>query len=340
VDVLWDDDAGYLLNGLEGDVVDRHLYTGSLLAAAFGLLDPPRRDTLLETARRELLDPNVGIRNAVPMDYHLLTDVYHFQEGEVGTPGLYMNGGVWPQGNAWYALALIAAGRMDEAAATLERTLSVAGVADSPNGQPAFYEYRNADPASPDYGAVDKPTFLWAGGWFLHVLYQLAGVRETPWTLGFSPDLPEGFGEVAYDLAVFGATARVSWSGTGMSFRRIVVDGIEAPSAVLTGPAATIDLERGVPETPYLAEASALVEGVQRHGRGLTVRVRGVVGQEVALAVVGPEALASVLVDGQRAEAETEAVGPGAPGSRPAQAVVTRVRWRLRTSEAVVWLAP
>ena len=332
VDRLWDDDAGYLLNGLEGDVIDRHLYTGSLLAAAFGLLDPPKRDTLIETARRELLDPNVGIRNAVPMDYHLLTDVYHFQEGEVGTPGLYMNGGVWPQGNAWYALALIAAGRVDDAADVLERTLSVAGVTDSPNGQPAFYEYRNADVDSPDYGAVDKPTFLWAGGWFLHVLYQLAGVRETPWTLGFSPDLPEGFGEVAYDLAAFGETAHVSWSGTGASFRRIVVDGVEAPSALLTGPAATIELERGVPEAPYLSEVSAMVQGVQRDGRGLTVRLRGVVGQEVALAVVGPEALASVQVDGQRAEAETEEAGSGA--------VVTRVRWRLRTPESVVRLAP
>ena len=329
---LWDDDAGYLLNGLEGDTIDRHLYTGSLLAAAFGLLDPPKRDTLIETARRELLDPNVGIRNAVPMDYHLLTDVYHFQEGEVGTPGLYMNGGVWPQGNAWYALALIAAGRVDDAADVLERTLSVAGVTDSPNGQPAFYEYRNADVDSPDYGAVDKPTFLWAGGWFLHVLYQLAGVRETPWTLGFSPDLPEGFGEVAYDLAAFGETAHVSWSGSGATFRRIVVDGAEAPSALLRGPAATIELERGVPEAPYLSEASAMVQGVQRDGRGLTVRLRGVVGQEVALAAVGPEALASVQVDGQRAEAETEEAGSGA--------VVTRVRWRLRAPVSVVRLSP
>lgn len=331
VDRLWDDEAGYLLNGLDTTTVDRHLYSGSLLAAAFGMLDPARRDTLLDTARRELLDEDIGIRNAVPMDYHLLTEVYRFQEGEVGTPGLYMNGGVWPQGNAWYALGLIAAGRVDEARDVLERYLSVAGVQDSPNGQPAFYEYRNADRASPAFGSVDKPTFLWAGGWFLHVLYQLAGVRETPWNLSFSPALPEGFETVAYDLSIEGQTARISWSGDGPAFRRILVDGLEVPSAVLTGPASQIHLERGVPDAPYLASASAVVETVTRSEDELTVRLRGVAGQRVEVAVMAPGPLGA-RVNGTVVPATVRETGDGP--------VLVHLAWTLETAEATLTVAP
>ncbi len=336
VDELWDDEAGYLFNGLDSTTVDRHYYTGSLLAAAFDLLDPPKRDALVATARRELLDENVGVRNAVPMDYHLLTDVYRFQKGEVGAPGLYMNGGVWPQGNAWYALALLAAGRVDEARDALERYLSVAGVTDSPNGQPAFYEYRNADPGSPAYGAVDKPTFLWAGGWFLHVLYQLAGVRETPWNLSFSPALPKGFDTVAYDLAVAGAQSRVSWSGTGAAFRRIVVDGVETPSAVLTGPASRIELERGAPAAPYLSAATCIVDRVERSadGRSLTVHVRGVVGQRVSLDVTAPAPLATAHVSGMQGAV------PVAADAVSTSAVVSRLSWVLGATTAVATIGP
>ena len=336
VDALWDDEAGYLFNGLDSTGVDRHYYTGSLLAAAFDLLDPPRRDALVATARRELLDANVGVRNAVPMDFHLLTDVYRFQKGEVGATGLYMNGGVWPQGNAWYALALIAAGRVDEARDALERYLSVAGVTNSQNGQPAFYEYRNADPESSAYGAVDKPTFLWAGGWFLHVLYQLAGVRETPWNVSFSPALPDGFETVAYDLAVAGAQSRVSWSGTGDAFRRIVVDGVETPSAVLTGRASRVELERGMPAAPYLSAATCLVDRVERSSDGLslTVHVRGSVGQRVSLDVTAPVPLTTARV-GSRAGAVSVVAD-----TVYREAVLSRVSWVLDTAAAVVTIGP
>ncbi len=298
VDRLWDDDAGYLLNGLDTTSVDRHYYTGPLLAAAYGMLDPARRDTMLATAQRELLDEHVGVRNAMPADFHELRDVYHFLEGEVGAPYLYMNGGVWPQGIAWYALSLLAADRPDDARSVLEDYLSLGGIQRSPNGQPAFFEYRNADPTSPDYGAIDKPTFLWAGGWYLHVLYQLAGVRENPWNLSFSPHLPKGFDDVAYDLAVAGVQSRVLWSGTGTTFRRIVVDGVMMPSAVMTGPATRIELERGMPTVPYLAAASCIVERVELEEDALTVEVQGGVGQRVELEIVAPAPMQGVRVNG------------------------------------------
>ncbi len=336
VETLWDDDAGYLLNGLDSATVDRHYYTGSLLATAYGLLDPDHSATLLETARRELVDPQVGVRNAMPADFHTLVDVYRFQEGEVGAPYLYMNGGVWPQGNAWYALALLAAERPDEARAVLDAFLSVGGITRSPYGQPAFYEYRDANPASPTYGAIDKPTFLWAGGWFLHVLYHLGGVRETPWNLSFSPHLPTGFDNVAYSLEVGGRLSEVTWSGSGRTFRRIVVDGTEVPSAVLVGAPSRIALERGAPTGPYLAAASCIVEDVERtdEKRALVATVRGVVGQQVELEIVSPAPLHSAWVDGHPLPATALTT------THDGGVYTVRVQWKLDASGAKVKIGP
>lgn len=290
VERLWDDEAGYLLNELDSTRMDRHFYSGSLVAAAFGLLDAEKTTTLIETARRELLDENLGIRNAMPPDFHTLIDTYQFNGEEAGAPYLYMNGGIWTQGSAWYAQALLAAGRPDEARTVLTRYLSLEGTIDSPNGQPAFFEYRNGDPSSPRYGEVDKPTFLWAGGWYLNVLYGLAGVRQSAWNLSFDPGLPTGFETIRYDLMVEGVPSRVTWSGTGDYFADIRLDGEPVHSAVLFGAPSRIDLRRGWPSAPYLASAGAIVRSVTYdEGRSLLrITVDGVPGQVVELRVVTP----------------------------------------------------
>jgi glycogen debranching enzyme len=179
VSELWDDQAGFLMNMLDSATVDRHYYSGSLLGAAFGVLDESRTERLLTTAREVLLDEQIGIRNAMPPDFLDLIEEYRFNGPEVGAPYRYMNGGVWPQGIAWYALGLLSAGHPDSARAALTRYLTLDGIRQSPNGQPALFEYRNTDREAPDYGQIDKTTFLWAGGWYLHVLYQLAGARDS-----------------------------------------------------------------------------------------------------------------------------------------------------------------
>jgi hypothetical protein len=181
---------------------------------------------------------------------------------------------------------------------------------------------------------VDKPTFLWAGGWFIHVLYQLAGVRATPWTLSFDPDLPVGFEIIEFDLAAHGSTVRVSWSGAGMTFRRIRVDGLDVPSAVLMAPAGRIHLERGMPEAPYVAAASGMVEGVRREGNGLVVEMRTVPGQVVTLEVVGPEALRSVRAGGRTLPLDAATVAP------LDDAVSTRVVWLSSGGRELVTLQP
>ncbi|NQV72986.1 hypothetical protein HQ496_07675 [bacterium] len=300
VDKLWDDEAGYLLNMVDSVSVDRHYYSGSLLAAAFGQLDQVRMRTLLETARRELLDEQIGIRNAMPPDFHELTERYQFLEGEVGAPYKYMNGGVWPQGIAWYILGLIASDQPEAAAQALRDYLTLDGIRQSPNGQPAFFEYREANPDSPTYGQIDKTTFLWAGGWYLHVLYQLSGVRENAWNVSFEPRTPVAFENTAYDLMVGGQKSRVTWSGKGSTFKSITLDGMGAASAVLTAAVNRIELVRGHPESPYLARASARVTHVsyQKKEQKLTITARGVPGQDVQYAVYSPLPLRSIFVDG------------------------------------------
>ncbi len=124
--------------------------------------------------------------------------------------------------------------------------------------------------------------------------------------------------------------ARVSYAGAGAAFRRILIDGVETPSAVLTAPARRVELERGVPAAPYLAEASCIVEDVRSDAAGgLTVSVRGVEGQQVSLEVVGPASLTSFLVD--------EAAVPGATlvSHTTGGANVTRVTWILESGAAV-----
>ena len=297
---LWDENAGYLLNRLDTTTIDRHYYAGSLLAAAFDFLDEAKKKTLLATAQKELLDEKLGIRIAMPADFHKLIDLYKFNGMEAGEPYLYINGGIWPHGIAWYALGLIAAHQPDEARDVLKKYLTIDGIRNSPNGQPAFFEYRNADSHSPKYGEIDKPTFLWAGGWYLHTLYHLAGVRENEWNIAFDPHLPSGFENINYDLTLNGQLSEVSWKGRGNYFKHILVDGKEMNSAVVFSSPEKIFLERGTPEMPYLASATCIVRQVDYNAssNSLNIEVQGVREQSVLLRVIAPSFPQQVLVDG------------------------------------------
>ncbi|MFZ0390285.1 MAG: hypothetical protein WAN36_07470, partial [Calditrichia bacterium] len=288
--VLWDEKSGYLLNMIDSSQLDRHFYAGSILAAAYGLLDNGRRERLLQAVREQLLDSRLGVRNVMPPDFHELVDLYRFNGPEMGQPYVYINGGVWPQGNVWYALGLLAAGQPDSAKQVLQKYLTLQGIRQSPNGQPSFYEYRNADPDSPDYGKIDKPTFMWAGGLYLHALYNLFGLRENSWNLSFNAAAPSGLETAEYDLMLFGRKCRVRFSGNGSYFRRILKNGSPDYSAVVYGPACEYILERGKPETPYLATADCKPDSVRYSGekRQLFFTTTGISGKTVQVKVVSP----------------------------------------------------
>lgn len=266
---LWSDETGYLMNTIE-DTIDHHLYSGSLLAVAYGLLDSSKANRLVDTAADELLDRDLGIRNAMPPDFHLLEKEYRFNGPEAGGPWLYMNGAVWPQGNAWYALAQLAVNRPDDALETVKRYLSLAGIETSPNGLPSFYEFRHTDAEAPDYGTIEKPTFLWHGGWYIHCLYALAGLRETPWNLALSTDLPEGFSDGGFEVTNDGLT-RVRYTGQGKTAANILWNGQPAHSLVLYGTPGRVDVQLGKPTSPYLESIDGRVQSLRLDENGTTL---------------------------------------------------------------------
>ncbi len=297
---LWNEPRGFLFNMLDTVAVDTHYYAGSLLSAVFNILDDSSNRRLLQTAGEKLLDPNIGIRIAMPADFHQLIDLYRFNDLEMGKPYLYLNGGCWPHGTAWYILGLIQTGQIEEAHQALKKYLTLDGITRSPRGQPSFYEYRNTDRGSQQYGEIDKPTFLWAGGWYLYTLYRLLGLREDPENVYFHPGIPVAVGEqIEYDLNVFGSRARVHWQGSGKYFERILFDDQQVPTSVLFKPVRDIKLVRGKPQRPYLCKANVMIGLISfdQDSKVLKMTLNGVAGQRAQLEIVSPQDLDSVMLN-------------------------------------------
>ena len=189
-----------------------------------------KNNELLNTAQKYLLDNNLGVYTLFPMDLHKLGDYMGFAGDEAGQPFYYANGGIWPHGNAWYALSLISNNRNDDAYEFIKKIMTLDGVMNSPNGQPAMYEYRISDKSNPDvYGKIDKPQFLWAGGWYLYSLYNLFGVRENDWNISFSPYLPSDIDKINLSLALNGNLVPVEISGKGKSIASITINNVIIP---------------------------------------------------------------------------------------------------------------
>jgi hypothetical protein len=310
---FWDERSEFLMNMIDKETVDYHYYSGSLVSTYYGLLDNDKKSRLLKTAKDTLLDVNIGIRNAMPPDFHKMISVYKFNGMEAGEPYFYFNGAVWPQGNVWYALGLISDNQVEEAKDVVKKYLTLSGIEHSPNGQPSFYECRITDPESPRYGEIDKPTFLWAGGWYLHTLYQLAGLRENSWNMYFDPNLPRGFENAEYDLTLLGKLCRVRWRGQGNYLYKIKIDGQIQYSAVIFSPATNIILERGKPNTPYLAKANCQINNVifQNSEQKLSIAFSGIVDQIADLVVISPNRLQKSELNGSDFSSIFEEINTG-----------------------------
>ncbi|MCF7826625.1 MAG: hypothetical protein K9N29_08225 [Candidatus Marinimicrobia bacterium] len=286
---LWNEDARYLLNILDQDELDTHYYTGSMLGVVYDMLDDHRSERLLQTVKDTLLDPQLGVRNVMPPDFHLLGDRYHFQGNEAGDPWVYANGGVWPQGNAWYVKALHANGQVEEALGALKKYMTIAGILNSPNGLPSFYEYRRSDPDSPRYGEIDKPSFLWAGGFYLQSIYQLAGYREDDWNQYFDVNIPQSLSNAEFDLNLAGKLCRVQNHGAGKWFEQILVDGVPSYSAIVTGPAKSISLKRGELTSPYLSSANCMIKSVTYGQNEMIIELEGLENMKFKLNIASPK---------------------------------------------------
>ncbi len=263
---LWDDSLKYLIN-YNGADKDEHKYMGSLLAPAYHLLDKERSEKMIESTKKDLLAPNVGIRAVMPADFHTDSVIKYFKiaGGEAGEAYTYINGGVWPHNNAWYALALQSIGKPNEAMAFVKNTMTIDGIAQSPNGIPAMYEYRYSNPSSPRYGEIDKPSFLWAGGFYLYTVYTLAGMSDNVWNLSVSGNRAN-FDSTLYFNYTFGNVKNVEISGKGDRLESLSADGKLIPSLVLPlgqRSSRNISIKFGNHSAPYLCNANTIVRSVQ-----------------------------------------------------------------------------
>ena len=305
---LWNERSGYLLDR-NGNDIDRHIFAGPLIAAVYRLLPQAVLERLVRTAEGKLLAPGVGIRAVMPanFDRDSVKRYYDIKGNEAGNTYWYINGGVWPHLNAWYAVALHQVGRTQDAIDFFRTTMTLDGVASGPSGIPAMYEYRMSDVSSKDFGTVDKPSFLWVGGFNLFTMYQLAGIRDVPWNLAFDPSV------AAWPTVI------ASWNYGGKNILTvrpgknelsgIMCDGVRVPSYVLPLEylgSQTIDvIQNGIP-TPVLSEINAVVHRVWKNEafKTLNIECSSFEGRTVEAFLLTPKAVGAVTLDGKKLKAE------------------------------------
>jgi hypothetical protein len=301
---LWNKKINYLTNYFEDGSEDLHYYIGSLLASHFNLLDDAKKTQLAETAKKVLLDPKIGIYAVYPMDFQDLKTFWKFVGNEAGDKYYYINGGVWPHSNSWYSLALIAAGEKKEAFNFIKNCMTINGIINSPNGQPAMYEYRNSNATNPTvYGQIDKPQFMWAAGWYLYSIYHLYGIADNNWNIKLNPYKPEAK-NYSFNLDYNGGSILTSVTGSGKYLNKIIYDNKEYPSLILPAElkgTKAIKLALGNVENPYLSNANAALISAkyQKNKKELSIILKAFVGYTDKAEITSSAKPKSIYIDGK-----------------------------------------
>lgn len=295
---------GYLMNYTGPDTVDEHYYSGSLLAAHYGLTDKAETSRLVETAGEKIVDDKVGVYTVFPMDFDKLQDFWHLVNNEAGDKYYYLNGGIWPQSNAWYALALSTDGRKEKAAEFIRNVMTIDGIMNGPNGQPAMYEVRNGNASSPsEYGTIDKPQFMWAGGWYLYSLYYLFGLDNNEWNIQFNPFLGREMISCSFDLTAGGKLNHVS---IGKGSRKKVKTGVkEINSFVLPAGAekqGDIYIQTGKTDQPMLVSTNSVLKSCSYKNNILSFRLAAFAGHQNVSSVISPSKPQKILLNGKLLE--------------------------------------
>lgn len=300
---LWNSEKNYLMNFYEAGVPDPHFYTGSLLAAHFNLLEKEKQEKLVNTASNVLLDPEIGIYNVYPMDYNELQSYLDLQPNEAGAPFYYANGGVWPHGSAWYALGLISDDKKNEALEFVKKNMTVKGIMNGPNGQPAMYEYRVAKKSDPEvYGIVDKPQFLWAGGWYLYVMYHLLILNENEWNISLEPYYAENMEEMNFTIDYFGRKSKIVIDEQSKEWDAIKMGDKIIPTTIL--PAAiniTDTIELIQKSIPSLNSTEAVLNGIEYSEdlNTLTLKLSAFPRHTNITKIISPIEPQKILIDNQ-----------------------------------------
>ncbi|MCF8260187.1 MAG: hypothetical protein K9J12_05380 [Melioribacteraceae bacterium] len=289
---LWSDEYKFLMNYYESGKLDPHYYIGSLVPAYMGMLDHQKTTELLTTAKKNMVDEKVGIYNAFPMDFHTLGDYLKFSGNEAGDVYYYFNGGIWPQGNAWYTLALIRNGQKDEALNFIKNVMTLDGLINGPNGQPAMYEVRNGNKSnSAEYGKVDKPQFMWAGAWYLNCLYNLLFINNDTWNITFDPYLPKGTNTITGTLYIAGNKTDVEVSGSGEEVGSVYYDGVIYPSLVYPSELEKIEkvqINLGETKSPIVTASNSILNSAELSNDKLLIKLSAFSGHENRTEIISP----------------------------------------------------
>ena len=300
---LWDEGQKYLVNYFEDGSKDSHYYSGSLMATHFNLLNETKKTELVKTASQKLLDRKLGIYNAFPMDFHKLGEFFHFSGNEAGEPYYYMNGGIWCQGTAWYALSLMSLGDKDSAYKLMNDLMTLEGITKSPGGQPAMFEYRVGKPDKGEYGKIDKPQFLWAAGWYLYCWYHLFGAEENAWNLSFTAYIPPNLKQTRYNLLVNGKDLEVIVKGEGREVKKIKYNGKTCPSIVIPpdAPGEEVEIELGKSSTPYICKTGSILVSADWNEtkRELKIKLKAYPGHKSLVIVSSPFKSNGVSINGK-----------------------------------------
>jgi glycogen debranching enzyme len=332
---LWDDKLQYLIN-YNDSLKDTHFYMGSLLAPVYNVLEQRKSKELLATASKQLLREPVGVMVVAPPDFHTdsMRTFFKFVGNEAGDPYIYANGGVWPHANAVYALALNATGRTEEALKFVKSMMTLDGIAASPNGLPAMYEYRMSDPTSKDFGKIDKPSFMWAAGFYLNVLYALSGFQDNEWNLSLAGKLPLPLSRVQCSYT-FGSMHDVSIEGKASKLKSLQSDGNEIASLVLPNSVMNnhaLNIRYGSPTRPYLEQLNAIVDSIwlNRDATRMEIVLSSFRGHQIVMKVVALRNPIRIMADGKQVPLLSKSFEPdgtirlkfGFPGSDAFQHVI------------------
>ncbi|MDP1675281.1 MAG: amylo-alpha-1,6-glucosidase [Bacteroidota bacterium] len=304
VSKLWDDSLNYLIN-YNGIEKDNHKYMGSLIVPAYHLLDHDKSQKMIESVKKDLLAPNTGIRAVMPSDFHKDSVIKYFKiaGNEAGDEYTYINGGVWPHNNAWFALALNSIGKSKEALEFVKQTMTIDGIANSPNGIPAMYEYRYSNESSPRYGEIDKPSFLWAGGFYIYTMYTLAGMNDNVWNLSVSADRAQFDSTVRFNYQ-FETIKDVMISGKGRHLESFTANAKKIPSLILPlgeRSRRNLSFSFGNISEPYLVKANTIVHAVEYAAakKQLSCKVSSFNGHYTTLNIIAQKKPRQVLRNGK-----------------------------------------
>ncbi|MCX6173135.1 MAG: hypothetical protein NTZ27_00060 [Ignavibacteriales bacterium] len=301
---LWANDVNYLMNFYSDGKRDEHYYMGSLLAAHYNLLNTQLIEKMVKTVEEKLLDKNIGVYTVWPMDFNKLIDFWNFSGNEAGDPYYYINGGVWSHANAWYALALSNLNRKSEAVDFIKKTMTVKGIMNGPNGQPAMYEVRNGN--SKDlkvYGTVDKPQFLWAAGWYLYDLYNIFLVKENDWNLQFDTFLNINQKSATFDYAFNGSNVKVMIDRESKNNKVVNYDGKYIPSLVLPQNlmgVKKINLKCVETDQPLLKSTSSILNKAEYRDKLMTLELKAFVEHKNTTMIHALSVPKSVIIDGDK----------------------------------------